>query len=79
MGRPSNTHSSCTRGLKDECVWGARHLEYLGHVVGDGNIAVPEARVTAIRNFERPVTTTKKKEVTPGNDIILPKIYPLLC
>ena len=27
-----------------KCVWGARQLEYLGHVVGDGKIAVPEAR-----------------------------------
>ena len=74
MGRPSNTHSSCTRGLKDEYVWGTRQLEYLDHVVGDGNIAVPEARVTAIRNFEKPAT---KKEVVPGNNIILLKIYPL--
>ena len=37
-------------------VWGAWQLEYLGYVVGNGKIAVPEARVRAIRNFKRPVT-----------------------
>ena len=34
-----------------KCVWGARTLEYLGHIVGDGKVAVPEARVQAIRDF----------------------------
>ena len=39
-----------------KCVWGARTLEYLGHIVGDGKVAVPEARVQAIRDFKRPNT-----------------------
>ena len=60
-----------------KCVWGVRQLEYLGHVLGDGKIAIPEARVTAIRNFKRPVTK-KRFEVSPGYNIILWKIYPLL-
>ena len=35
--------------IPQKCVWGARQSEYLGHVVGGRTIAVPEARVTAIR------------------------------
>ena len=28
-----------------KCVWGAKTLEYLSHLVGNGKVAVPEARV----------------------------------
>ena len=44
---------------------GATQLQYLCHVEGIGEIAVPEARMTAIRNFKRSVTK-KKFEVIPG-------------
>ena len=30
--------------------------EYLGHIVGNGQVAVPEARVRSIQNFKRPVS-----------------------
>ena len=39
-----------------KCEWGARSLLYLGHAVGHGEISIPEARVAALRNFQRPVT-----------------------
>lgn len=39
-----------------KCVWGARSLSYLGHMVGVGFISVPEARVKAIKEYQRPVT-----------------------
>ena len=38
-----------------KCKWAAKTLEYLGHIVGNGQVAVPEARVKSIRNFKRPV------------------------
>ena len=31
-------------------------LEYLGHVVGEGKMSIPEAKVDMIRNFLQPVT-----------------------
>ena len=39
-----------------KCVWAAEKLDYLGHVVGGGTVAVPQARVKAIKNFKKPVT-----------------------
>lgn len=37
-----------------KCVWGARSLSYLGHMVGVDHISVPEARVLAIKEFRKP-------------------------
>ena len=39
-----------------KCVFGARSLSYLGHLVGVGYVSVPEARVRAIKEYRRPVT-----------------------
>ena len=40
-----------------KCKWAAKTLKYLGHIiVGNGQVAVPEARVKSIRNFKRPVS-----------------------
>ena len=39
---------------ESKCEWGASSVTYLGHVVGEGKVSVPEARVAAIRNFKRP-------------------------
>lgn len=39
-----------------KCVWGMANVEYLGHLVGSGTLAVPEMRVTAMRNYIRPVS-----------------------
>ncbi len=39
-----------------KCVWGKAKLEYLGHIIGDGEVTVPEAKVTAIREYVRPKT-----------------------
>lgn len=40
----------------DKCTWGRAEIEYLGHRVGHRKISIPECRVEAIQNFERPVT-----------------------
>ena len=37
-----------------KCQWAKRTLEYLGHVVGNGMVSVPEANVEALRNYTRP-------------------------
>ena len=39
-----------------KCQWGASKLQYLGHVIGEGTVEVPEARVF----FKKPKT---KKDV----------------
>ena len=38
-----------------KCQFGRQHVEYLGHVIGCGSLAIPEHRVTAIRDYKRPV------------------------
>ena len=47
------------RGLKvkrEKCEFGRRYVEYLGHVVGGGQLAVPEHRATAMLQFQQPRT-----------------------
>ena len=39
-----------------KCQWGAHALTYLGYEVGVGKIAVPEARIKAIRDYKHPRT-----------------------
>ena len=39
-----------------KCEFGRTQLEYLGHVVGKGQVAVPEQRATAMAKFIRPVS-----------------------
>ena len=34
------------------CQWGRRHLEYLGHKVGCGEVAMPNHRVEDMENFD---------------------------
>ena len=40
----------------EKCQWGATTIDFLGHVVGDGKISVPDCRVTAIKSHKRPIT-----------------------
>ncbi len=44
-----------------KCQWAKRTLEYLGHVVGNGVVSVPEAKVAALRNYKRPKTKAQLK------------------
>ena len=44
---------------KSKCVFGKRRLEFLGHVVGDGVMSVPKARVKALE--EHPVPRSRKQ------------------
>ncbi len=39
---------------RKKCVFGKRKLEFLGHLVGDGVVSVPEARVRAILEHPKP-------------------------
>ncbi len=34
-----------------KCEFGRRYMLYLGHVIGDGRMSVPEARISAMRNY----------------------------
>ena len=39
-----------------KCEFGKTHLEYLGHLIGNGELAVPKHRATAMADFIRPRT-----------------------
>ena len=39
-----------------KCSWGKEVVEYLGHKIGRGRVAVPEDRVEAVRNYKQPRT-----------------------
>ena len=43
-----------------KCEFGWKCVEYLGHIVGDGKLAVPEHRAAAMKEFKQPRT---KKEL----------------
>ncbi len=36
---------------KEKCAWGLQHVEYLGHLIGNGQLSVPDHRITAMKNF----------------------------
>jgi len=42
-----------------KCAFGKKRLEFLGHLIGDGVVCVPEARVRAIRDHPLPRTRRK--------------------
>ena len=37
-----------------KCSFGKTKLQYLGHIIGSGQVAVPEHRVTALAQYEKP-------------------------
>ncbi len=37
---------------RSKCVWGKSYVEFLGHKIGNGTLAVPEQRVTAMKDFQ---------------------------
>lgn len=39
---------------KEKCAWGLRHVEYLGHLIGNGQLSVPDHRITAMKEFIKP-------------------------
>ena len=55
-----------------KCAWGCRYLQYLGHIVGNGKLAVPENRVTSMANFVKPMTKRGSEDYWEVWDIIEP-------
>ena len=58
---PSHRVFHCIRqaGLTaklSKCSFGKTKLQYLGHTIGSGQLAVPEQRVTALAKYIRPIT-----------------------
>ncbi len=41
---------------RQKCEFGRKYMEYLGHQIGCGRVAVPELRVRAMRDFRKPTT-----------------------
>ncbi len=39
-----------------KCMWGRKQVRYLGHLVGCGQVVVPEARCEAMRQYGKPLT-----------------------
>ncbi len=39
---------------RSKCQWGLKHVEYLGHKIGNGQLAVPDHRITAMANYIMP-------------------------
>ena len=48
------------------CSWAKKHTLYLGHVVGNGKMAVPEARITAMRDYVLPKTMKQLRSFLGG-------------
>jgi len=42
------------KSKKSKCQWGLKYVEYLGHKIGNGQMAVPEHRITAMKEFIQP-------------------------
>ena len=39
-----------------KCHWSGTKMEFLGHLVGEGTMSIPDHRVQALRQYNRPVT-----------------------
>lgn len=54
---------------RKKCVFGKKHLLYLGHRVGGGTLAVPELRTKALAEFAQP--RTKKELIVSRLSLLL--------
>ena len=41
---------------RSKCEFGKTHVQYLGHIIGSGKLALPEHRTAALAEYKRPVT-----------------------
>ena len=39
-----------------KCKWGGTRMEFLGHLVGEGTMSIPQHRVEALASYTRPMT-----------------------
>ena len=39
-----------------KCEWGGRELQFLGHVIGSGEMSIPKARIDALKSYVKPTT-----------------------
>ena len=37
-----------------KCEWGGQQLQFLGHVIGSGEMSIPKARIESLRNYVKP-------------------------
>ena len=40
----------------NKCEWGGKELQFLGHVIGSGEMGIPKSRTESLTNYVRPVT-----------------------
>ena len=41
---------------RSKCDFGKTHVQYLGHIIGSGKLAVPAHRIAALAEYKRPIT-----------------------
>ena len=49
-----------------KCAFGKRYVEYLGHIIGDGKLAIPEHRASAMLDFKLPKTKKQLRSFLGG-------------
>ena len=47
------------------CHWGGTRMEFLGHLVGEGTMSVPQHRVESLASYTKP-TTIEEPQGVPG-------------
>ena len=39
-----------------KCEWGGKQLQFLGHIIGSGEMSIPKARIQALKSYVKPTT-----------------------
>ena len=40
----------------NKCEWGGKQLQFLGHIIGSGEMSIPKARIQALQSYVKPTT-----------------------